>query len=375
MRRASGGTGWTAVMLVVTLVLAGSLGHSSEPAEGTGAGELNDELWVEVKAHLNYEIGLVTEKYSPTSGSPEEARKSVEAIDAARTTVYERYEVTGEALDAYYEAVVNEDIQRAMELTARVNRLTEQLRQSAPEAEPSQGAGHVEHLPGVPVLPGSQYDPESTEQTIWYTTDLGEEEALSFYRSKLTDAGWTCNPTEFSLYFIKGDRAFELSMPGGESPLQYRTLSAETAVCESVVLSEDEYIAKVVLFSEKLFPYHQAIAASMSDYQSNPCDQTMGAVDEAEAKLERAVIDVAPVVGVSLMRLTDFTDEHAIALMRYLVDHPDLKNRGVPTFLSGQLGYWDVLSTAVDRYVAQHPEDSQAIEQDVRTLAEDFMVY
>ncbi|MBD3349000.1 MAG: hypothetical protein GF400_07370 [Candidatus Eisenbacteria bacterium] len=113
----------------------------------------------------------------------------------------------------------------------------------------------------------------------------------------------------------------------------------------------------------------------MKGYESNPCEETASSLEEALLHAEQAASALAPEVGVTLSRLATFNDDHALALMRHLVEHPELKDRGMSRFLSDYLEYWDGLSAAVDSYVSEHPEEAERIEQEVRAVASDFMVY
>ncbi len=57
---------------------------SAQQEEKPKAGKLTDEIWVEVKAQLLYEVGIVTDKYGIMPETPEAARKSLQEMEAAQ---------------------------------------------------------------------------------------------------------------------------------------------------------------------------------------------------------------------------------------------------------------------------------------------------
>jgi hypothetical protein len=352
---------WVNCLAIVTFAalvsLVGTVNTASaQQEEKPKTGKLNDDLWVEVKAQLLYEVGKVTDKYGIMPETPEAARKSLREMEAAQNKVYERFGVTKEDVDAYYEKLAKEDIQRVMKLSQRVAKRAQELAEKDRKPEPE--AKYVKYLPDIPVFPGSKLNPESTEEAIWYEADASEKEVLSFYKDKLSKAGWKCYPTKFSLYFIKGDKAFELSMPSGEGDLQYRPLPPKRAIAESVDLDKDDYIAKVVAFAGKLLPYTQKWLELSKQSPRTP--ETVDKMFKADREADEAADKIGPEVGVTLSRLKEFNKNYAFELMDYLLKHPELKEKGIPAFL-GKLEHWDALGSAVEDNASKNPQQAETL--------------
>jgi hypothetical protein len=370
MIRNSGKFSMVALAGLLAISLLSVVSYSEEPQEKPKTGKLNDDLWVEVKAQLLYEVGKVTDKYGITPETPEAARKSLQEMEAASNKVYGRFGVTKEEVDAYYEKIAKEDVQRAMKLSQLVAKRAEALHEKDRKPEPE--AQYVKYLPDIPVLPGSKLNPESTKEVIWYETKASEKEAFSFYKDKLSKDGWKCYSTEFSLYFIKGDKAFELSMPSGEGELQYRPLPPKRAISESVMLKKDDYIAKVVIFAEKLLPYSQKVIVLSKEVESRPSQENLEKMEEAREELDTVTDEIAPEVGVTLSRLQDFNKNYALELMDYLLKNPGLKERGIPAFL-GRLEYWDALGSAVEDYASKNPKQAEMLMKRYQNFATEWM--
>lgn len=357
-----------AALLIVSVL--GVVSYADEPEKKPNTGRLDDDLWVEVSAQLGYEIGKVTEKYSLVPENPEAARKALREMEAAQKKVYERFGVTKEEMDAYYEKVGQEDIQRLIKLSQRVGERTLELAEKGrkPEPEPK----HVKYLPDIPIFPGAKLNPASTEETVWYEADASEKEVFSFYKDKLSKAGWQCHATKFSLYFVRGDKAYELSMPSGEGEVQYRPLPSKRAIAESVDLNKDEYIAKVVAFAGKLLPYTQKWLELSK--QSPRTSETVDKMFKTDEEVDDAADRIGPEVGVTVERLKSFGKQYALELMDYLSKHPGLKEKGVPGFLP-KINYWNDLGSGIEDYLNRNPKEAEKFIKRYQEFAKEWMVH
>ncbi len=273
-------------------------------------------------------------------------------------------------MDAYYEKLAKEDIQRVMKLSQRVAKRAQELAEKNRKPEPE--SKHVKYLPDIPVFPGAKLNSESTEEAIWYEADASEKEVFSFYKDKLSKAGWKCCPTKFSMYFIKGDKAFELSMPSGEGDLQYSPLPPKRAIAEGVMLKKDDYIAKVLTFAEKLLPYSQKVIKLSKELESQPSQENLEKMDEAREELDKVTEEIGPEVGATLSRLKEFNKDYSLDLMDYLLKHPGLKEKGIPAFL-GKLEYWDALGSAVEDYASKNAKEADTLIKRYQKFAEEWI--
>ncbi|MCK4305027.1 MAG: hypothetical protein KAY24_12385 [Candidatus Eisenbacteria sp.] len=362
------------LMMALTGLLAvsvlGVVSSAEEPEKKAKTGKLNGDLWVEVSAQLGYEIGKVTDKYSLVPENPEAGRKALREMEAAQKNVYERFGVTKKEMDAYYEKIGEEDIQRIIKWSQRVAERTQELAEKdrKPEPEPK----HVKYLPDIPVFPGAKLNPESTEETVWYEADASEKEVFSFYKDKLSKAGWQCHATKFSLYFIRGDKAYELSMPSGEGEMQYRPLPPKRAIAEGVDLNKDEYIAKVVAFAGKLLPYSQKWLELSKQSPRTP--ETVEKMFKVDQEIDDAADKIGPEVGVTVDRLKSFGKQYALELMDYLSKHPELKEKGVPRFLP-KINYWNDLGSGMEDYLNRNPKEAEKFMKRYQEFTQEWMMH
>ncbi len=83
---------------------------------------------------------------------------------------------------------------------------------------------------------------------------------------------------------------------------------------------------------------------------------------------EKAVKKVDEESKINIGKIKNHHVECSIALMDYLLKHPELKER-VSFGLMG-IGYWEALPEAIERYVSEHPENAEEISIKFTKLAE-----
>jgi len=368
---------WINCLAMVTFAalvsLAGAVNTvSAQQEEKPKAGKLTDDLWVEIKAHEMVLSGRIMEKALKIMETAEKGdKKEMAALQKQLENLYPRFGVTEKEVKAYTEKLMKEDLQRFIKLSQRAMRQSEEIakKDRKPEPEPKQ----VKYLPDIPVFPGAKLNPGSSEEAIWYEADASEKEVFSFYKDKLSKAGWNCCPTKFSMYFIKGDKAFELSMPSGEGEIQYSPLPPKRAIAESVMLKKDDYIAKVLAFADKMLPYSQKVIKLSKEVESHPSQENLEKMEEAREELDKVTEEIGPEVGVTLSRLKEFNKDYSLELMDYILKHPGLKEKGIPAFL-GKLEYWDALGSALEDYASKNPKQAETLMKRYQKFAEEWTI-
>jgi len=184
--------------------------------------KLNDDLYVEIKAQVNFVMSQVFEKYK--------GMEAVEKATKAENSIYKKFGVTKEELNNYITKLSEKDVNRAGNVMLQVaQRMMELTDAAKKEPEPlSSEENEIKGFPGVPVYVGAELisgtqmgdikfmeDMLVKEGYIWY--EFGEKlceeynedpkgvdnRIVDFYKKELAKKGWK--------YIGEGVRTYHLS--------------------------------------------------------------------------------------------------------------------------------------------------------------------
>ena len=287
--------------------------------------KLNDDLYVEIKAQVNFAMGQALEKYK----GAEAAKKAIEAEER----IYKKYGVTREELDKYITELSEKDVSQASKIIMKVaQRMQELMESTKKEPEPLSGENEVKGFPTIPLYPGAEFisgtemgDTKWIEESlakegyIWYefgkklSAEYEEDPQgvdnmiVDFYKEKFAKRSWKyIGEGVRTHHWAKGDNAIGISFPA-DCTIEYRHMSVEEAQGNCGQLDENKFIeafmrcAKVTQEVCKKWGIQ-----SMADYQSQMANEE--ALEKLNKKIEMDLNEALKPYGVTFKRFKEIKE-------------------------------------------------------------------
>jgi hypothetical protein len=287
--------------------------------------ELNDDLYVEIKAQVNFVMSQAFKKYEGT----EAVKKAAEAEEK----IYKKFGVTREELDKYLTKISEQDVDRASKIIMKVARRTQEL-EAGQEAEavPASTETEVKGFPGLPLYPGAESiagsemgDTEwalemlKKEGYIWY--EYGEKlceeynddpkgvdnRIVDFYKEELAKKGWKyIGEGVRTHHWAKGDSAVGISFPA-DCSIEYIHMSVIEARGNCGKMEEDQFgeaFMKCANTAQEVCK-EQGIQ-SMDDYLAKMGDEE--ALEKLNKKIEEGLNEALKPYGLTFKRFKEIKE-------------------------------------------------------------------
>ncbi len=299
--------------------------------------KLNDDLYVEIKAQVNFVMSQAFEKYK--------GMEAVEKATEAENSVYKKFGVTKEELNNYITELSEKDVNRAGTVIMKVARRMQELTDAAkkePEP-PSFEKNEIKGFSGVPVYVGAEFisgtqmgdtkfmeDALAKEGYIWY--EYGEKlceeynedpkgvdnRIVDFYKKELAKKGWKYIGEGVRTYHLsKGNNAIGISFPA-DCTIEYRHMSTEEAKGNCGKMEEDQFIEAFI----KCAAAAQEICKkqgiqNVNDYMTQMADEK--ALEMLTKKVEIGLNETLKPYGVTFKRFKEIeTGYNSDKIMRRL---------------------------------------------------------
>jgi hypothetical protein len=287
--------------------------------------ELNDDLYVEIKAQVNFAMSQAFKKYEGT----EALKKASEAEER----IYKKYGVTKEELDKYLTEISVKDVDRATKIIMKVAQRTQELEAGQEEEiAPASMETEVEGFPGLPLYPGAESiagsemgDTEwalemlKKEGYIWY--EYGEKlceeynndpkgvdnRIVDFYKDELAKKGWKyIGEGVRTHHWAKDDKAIGISFPA-DCSIEYIHMSASQARGNCGKMEEDQFgeaFMKCANTAQEVCK--QQGIQSMDDYFTQMGDEE--ALERLNKKIEEGLNEALKPYGVTFKRFKEIKE-------------------------------------------------------------------
>jgi hypothetical protein len=196
-------------------------------------------------------------------------------------------------------------------------------------------------FPGLPQYPGSTLvEGTKDEERAVYTTAAEPEAVFTYYKTELETRNpvkprdeefrtekrrrctrrWNVFEKPEGLFIVKGRRALLVNVAEGR--IVFERKEADRVWAAVAQLSDRDYLKIVLRFAQRLHTF-----------EGTP-EERVAFIEEGGLKL-----------GASLERLRQLTPIHSLALIVYLNEHPEFKEKGIPAFLK-DLEFWESLEAS-----------------------------
>lgn len=287
--------------------------------------KLNDDLYVEITAQVNFVMSQAFEKYK--------GMKALEKAKEAEKSIYKKYGVTKEELNNYLTELSEKDVNRAGTVMMKAARRMQELMDAAKKApEPVSEKNGVKGFPGIPVYIGAEFisgtqmedtkwmeDMLAKEGYIWY--EYGEKLCeeynedpkgvdngiVDFYKKELAKKGWKYIGEGVRTYHLaKGNNAIGISFPA-DCTIEYRHMSIEEAKGNCGKMEEDQFIEAFIKCAKAAQEVckKQGIQ-NMNDYQAQMADEE--ALETLNKKIEIGLNEALKPYGVTFNRFKEIKD-------------------------------------------------------------------
>ena len=287
--------------------------------------KLNDDLYVEIKAQVNFVMSQAFEKYK--------GLKALEKATEAEKSIYKKFGVTKEELNNYITELSEKDVNRTGTVIMKVARRMQELMDGAKkEPEPVSEKNGVKGFPGIPVYVGAELisgtqmgdtkfmeDMLAKEGYIWY--EYGEKlceeynedpkgvnnRIVDFYKKELAKKGWKYIGEGVRTYHLaKGNNAIGISFPA-DCTIEYRHMSIEEAKGNCGKMEEDQFIEAFIKCAKAAQEVckKQGIQ-NMNDYQAQMADEE--ALETLNKKIEIGLNEALKPYGVTFNRFKEIKD-------------------------------------------------------------------
>lgn len=284
--------------------------------------KLNDDLYVEIKAQVNFVMSQAFEKYK--------GMKAVEKATEAEKSIYKKFGVTKEELNNYITELSEKDVNRTSKVIMKVARRMQELMDSAKkEPEPVSEKNGIKGFPGIPVYIGAEFisgtqmedikwmeDMLAKEGYIWYEfgEKLSEEynedprginnRIVDFYKKELAKKGWTYIGEGVRTHHLsKGNNAIGISFPA-DCTIEYRHMSIEEAKGNCGKMEEDQFMEAFMKCAKAAQEVckKQGIQ-NMNDYQTQMADEE--ALETLNKKIKIGLNEALKPYGVTFNRFKE----------------------------------------------------------------------
>jgi hypothetical protein len=278
--------------------------------------KLNDDLYVEIKAQVNFVMSQVFEKYK--------GMKALAKATEAENSIYKKFGVTKEEVNNYINELSEKDVSRTTKVIMKVAQRMQELMDGAKkEPEPVSEKNGVKGFPGIPVYIGAEFisgtqmeDMLAKEGYIWY--EFGEKlceeynedpkgvdnRIVDFYKKELAKKGWKYIGEGVRTYHLsKGNNAIGITFPA-DCTIEYRHMSTEEAKGNCGKMEEDQFIEAFI----KCAAAAQEICKkqgiqNMNDYMTQMADEK--ALEMLTKKVEIGLNETLKPYGVTFKRFKE----------------------------------------------------------------------